>query len=251
MTRPISYEEAARLIPRYMRPGLRTNLTDPGALRRDKLQAAELESGFFILRQRRTWSLLNFLMTEGPVPELPDRVVTELVFGPRDSAAELTAAFERAGFRILIRRVRLTRPAGESAAGPVSGVCTADPGDLDELLELLRGAFDEFTGCIPGRAELSEDIAGGRVLALRRETGVDGLLRYKRTGRMAEIRQLAVNGPNRGRGLAGALVEEFLARNGGARCTVWTGSDNGAALAVYQKRGFIADGYTSSVMMKG
>ncbi len=252
MIRPVSYEEAAALLPDFMRPGLKTNLADFTALKRDELRILERENGLFLLRRRESWWLLNFLMTGGPVPALPGRVVTELVSGPRESEAALTGLFEEAGFRTVLTRVRLTRPpSAPPADAPAPPVSPAGPEELEEVMALLRACFEPLTGCLPGREALMEDLTGGRVLAVREAEGIAGLLRYSAAGRRAEIRQLAVRRERRCRGLAGALTASFLARNAAARCAVWTGSDNGAALAVYRKKGFIEDGYRSSVMMKG
>ena len=172
-----SYEEAAALIPKYLRPGLMTNLADPAGLRRDELRILKLENGLFILRRRESWEALSFLMTSGPVPELPGMVVTEIPNSQRvTGAAEI---FKDAGYRVILERVRLARRArgaeesgSPDAAGSAGGfagteISPALPGEAEAVAELLRGSFDALTGCLPGEAQLREDIDRGLVLAAR------------------------------------------------------------------------------------
>ena len=245
MVRPTGFDGIAALIPKYMGPGLVTNLSDVSSLRREELSFCATDGGLYILRRREGYSLLTFLIKGGPVPELPGTVVTELVTRPGDrgEAAEL---FEIAGFDKLLRRVRLTRPAG-AADGPGKAVYKASPSELSEVDRLLRSSFDPLTGCLPSQDELCRDLAEGKVFAVSETGRLAGVLRA--SGRR-EIRQLCVGEPYRGKGYAGALVEAFLAENGNGRCSVWTGSENAAALAVYKKHGFSADGYTSTVFIK-
>ncbi len=256
-----SYEEAAALIPKYLRPGLMTNLADPAGLRRDELRILKLENGLFILRRRESWEALSFLMTSGPVPELPGMVVTEIPNSQRvTGAAEI---FKDAGYRVILERVRLARRArgaeesgSPDAAGSAGGfagteISPALPGEAEAVAELLRGSFDALTGCLPGEAQLREDIDRGLVLAARSGSVIAGVLRFSLAGRRGEIRQLAVERSFRGEGIGGELVDALIGKYPGAGLTVWTGRENAAALAVYEKRGFCRDGYTSQVLMKG
>lgn len=250
MTRPASYEETAALLPKYMRPGLLTNLSDPKALQGDRLEIDERDNGLFILREREGFSLLTFLMTGGPVPPLPGRILTELVLRPGEEPGFREALFEGAGFRKRLDRVRLSRPAGPFHELPASPVRAAGAAELEPVEALMRTALDPLTGCLPKKDELAGDLSAGHVLAAAVQGRVAGVLRFTRGAGRAEIRQMAVAEECRGRGLAGALTAAFLGKFAGTRCFVWTGSENRAALAVYKKRGFSVDGYRSAVMIK-
>lgn len=279
MTNPAGFEEAAALIPAHLRPGVMTNLASPEALRGEELELLETRTGLFIFRKRDGFRLLTFLMNAPELPEISGTVVSEAVFAPGADSRRLTDAFTSAGFVPALRRLRLTRAPNAAKAAPnvvqtppergPKGVQTPPeqgpkgvriPPEwgqngvregVKRVSEILQNCFSPLTGCLPGEAELSSDISSGRVLTVREDGEIAGVLRFKITGRQAEIRHLAVDAPFRGRGLSERLIDGFLQITPGLRTSVWTGAENAPALAAYKSRGFAPDGRYSIVFLKG
>ena len=118
------------------------------------------------------------------------------------------------------------------------------PMTAGEAHELLGSCFSPLTGCLPSVEELEEDLCFNRILV----SGGEGLLRFS-GGRIAEIRHLAVVETARGKDIAQSLVARFNTRTADRRALVWTGVDNSAALHVYEKAGFVPDGWRSVVLI--
>ena len=251
MERVGSYDEIARDLNDLLKRRVLVNaLPDREALEAEiadgDLLTERLPGGLLLLRQAGDLLRVRFLLGEPaslcrwtpPLPavlELPCRQGT-------DSFPALAAELEQAGWRCVLRRVRLTRKA---APGPDPILETAEPRvqDPEALSSLLGTCFSPLTGCLPSLAELEEDLREDRILVR-----AGGLLRWRRKGRVSEIRHLAVAPACRGRGLAKALLRDYLAREGSLLCRVWTGADNAAALGLYRGFGWAPDGWESLVL---
>lgn len=240
------YGALSAAISRQFRPGVAANRT-LGAdelrceIARGTLLAHEWAGGLLLLRRRPTHHILHFYLTDlsaAPDAALPPDTMVELPLHPR-RLDKTEAFFAALGFRPVLRRVRLARPALGEAETPAPDTQT----DPAPLLALLRAQFDARTGCLPLLDELAADLRAGHVLT----DGPDALLRFS-LDRTAEIRQLAVAPARRGQGAARALVARFNRCTADRRALVWTGTDNAAALHVYQKEGFAPDGWKSLVM---
>lgn len=248
MERLGSFERLAALAERHMRRGAVTNTLLTRAeygpdLLAGGVTALETEGGLFLLRDRGDHKSLCFLADpEAELPPIPRNTVCEIAFRERDAALRgFIPRLEAAGFEPILFRVRLTRPAGPCAPPEEALSGSVAPGEAEAF---LREHFSPLTGCLPGRDALTSD----RLLASRDSGGLRGLIHYTLTGKTARICHLAVAERARGRGLASALVRGALADAGGERCTVWTGRENAAALAVYEKAGFSPDGTRSAVL---
>lgn len=215
------------------------------------LWAGRLPEGLVLLRRGNGPQRLRFLLTEPEVlRDLPlDRsTALELPFRRSDERfPKLAKELEGSGWTEALRRVRLTRraapPEAPGAEPPVCG-CGGEAESPAELWTLLRSCFSPLTGCLPEQAELKDDLAAGRVLALP-----GALIRWREKGRSSEIRHLAVAPAQRGQGLAKALVRAYLDRAGDRLCRVWTAGDNLPARHVYEGFGYAPDGWESIVLI--
>lgn len=205
-----------------------------------------------------------------PDLEIPSQTVLELPVRPgREEEAHKALLFWKTlGFSPLLKRVRLVRLPGVQMEEPieagelmsfeevpatnvdVSFLHAADQ-DLPFVQKLLERSFDRRTACLPTTAELQAAIAAGHVIQAVREDGEPvGVVHFKCTPAIMEIRHLAVHSDSRGQGLARRLVRKALEGRNAVRAQVWTGADNVAAQGVYTKCGYTPDGWTSEVWMK-
>lgn len=230
-----------------LRAGAETNRTLPAEdLRREiaagTLRAHRWAGGLLLLRRRGGQDIVNFYRT-GPAPldcGLPGPAVVELPIRPGGTAD--TAWWESLGFRPLLRRVRMARPALTPGQGcPMT--LEIPPITAAEALALLEGCFDPRTGCLPTLEELEEDLRENRLLT---EGGL-GVLRFE-NGRAVNIRHLAVAPEARGQGMARGLLARFNERTGDRRALVWTGAENLPARRAYEGAGFAPDGWESLVL---
>lgn len=256
MTKVVRYEDLSARISAHFRRGVRTNAFFTREeweemIRQGALSAAETDAGLLLLVERTGVSRLYFYLNDLAEPlgaELPVPTVTEVAFRPRDAGLQEAAAYlEGQGIRPVLRRLRMSRPAGEIEAG-TSRPLPLDTGRTDEGLVFLETYFSRLTGCLPDRRELEADLEAGNCLALEDGRGIAGLIHFSRDRRGGTIRHLAVREDRRGEGLSAPLIAGFLQATQGAPATVWTGMDSLAAQRAYGRFGFRPDGWESAVL---
>ncbi len=190
---------------------------------------------------------------ERPSPD--KQIVTETAFRERDAALKETVEYlAGCGFEEILSRVRLSRPAGSALNNKDEKmqfyVRSSMLEDAAYINKLLYDSFDPVTGCLPEDDELHSDAAAGNILMLiKNDTELCGILHYKAAKKSAEIKHLAISQAYRGYGLSTILINEFLGKCKDMKTTVWTGSNNAAALNAYKDCGFTEDGRRSSVMI--
>ena len=245
MNTVVDYETLSDAITAHFRPGVDTNCTlKANALCREIaarcLQLHRWAGGLLLLRKREHHQILNYYRTDPAADldlRLPAHTVVEIPLRPGREAD--TQWWEKQGFRVLERRLRLTRPVIGSVQAVEAGEAT-----VDWAMALLRTCFLPETGCLPAPEDLEADIRENRLLA---EAEL-GLLRFD-NGRVAEIRHLAVAPTARGRGIGTALLERFNGFTADRMARVWTGLENHTARRLYEKAGFAADGWQSLVLI--
>lgn len=249
------YEELAPLISAQFKRGVRTNALFSreeleGLIAWGALSARTTGAGLLLLVRRPEFHRLHFYLNDLSAPPgavFPIPTVTEIAFRPRDTGLQEAADYWRGnGFSTLLSRVRLSRPAGPGEEGDAPQPARAD--EAEDTFSLLRASFSPLTGCLPTREEWAAEVASGRCLVERDESGVAGLLHFAQSRRGGEIRHLAVRQDARGRGLSTRLIGAYLAAVAGAASSVWTGADNHIALRAYGRAGFRPDGWESIVL---
>ena len=238
-----------------LRPGVMTNCPLGGpalhrALEDGRLWGGSWEGGLFLFsRQEGFWRLAYYVRDRAVPPAIQwteEDTVLEMPLRPGD-AGGLMDYWQGLGFETAFVRLRLERPA-DGGQGDLPPPPPVEPG---EALALLARCFDRETGCLPDREALAADCEQGLILTRRGEDGsLAALLRAQRSRRGTELRHLAADPALRGRGLAGALTEEFTRRFGGGRCTVWVREDCAAPRHIYEKNGFRPDGWRSVVWIR-
>lgn len=113
--------------------------------------------------------------------------------------------------------------------------------DLPQVIAIERRAFPTPWSLAMFVLELSKP--GGECLAVRRDGALTGYVICSRYEEVWHIMNVAVDPRNRREGIAGALLDELLDRLGDdARLTLEVRPSNAAAIALYEKYGFLGAG---------
>ena len=112
--------------------------------------------------------------------------------------------------------------------------------ELPEVLTLLERSFDPRFAFLPTLEELRLAAAEDRVLVALREGRVAGALHAGFEKTVASVRQVAVDGDFRGRGLGKLLLEAYHRRFAGQATAFqhWVDLHNAPALAMYKSFGY-------------
>ena len=246
MKRIVDYGEISPLVLKYFKRGVVTN----NFLSADEYKHEIAEERLFYDSGD---TFLNFYLKRDGFSRLyfytfEDRIVTEAVEPLICEVAEkMQDVAEESGFSKNLTRVQLERnPDAVSGGITVGEVCCAD-----EVYELLQSCFDRRTGFIPTLSELRDDCDSGHIYALRENDELSGVLRWNKKGNVSCIKHICVREGLRGKGVGRKLCGAFLSENGNNKCSVWTGSGNAPALALYKSFGFSENGIRSIVYMKG
>lgn len=116
----------------------------------------------------------------------------------------------------------------------------AEESDGDQILYLLNDAFDPLYAYLPEKEQMLRMIDEKKVLVVRREGKVAGVLNSDVESNSAVIRHLAVDRRFRGCGTGPLLVRAFIKRyNGTVRAfRHWVDLDNAPAIRMYEKFGY-------------
>lgn len=173
--------------------------------------------------------------------------VTDLV-GQSEMLERACAAYADAGFthHSFLRRMN---GAGRTEAN--SGqVDLARPEDAAAIATFLERLLDRFTEQVPDIPELAEAAAAERLLLVRRDDRLAGMLLYELKGQLAHLRFWHVDQDARGEGVGRRLMSSFLSRCAQARRIVlWVIGDNERSIAIYRHYGFSEDGLLDKVMI--
>lgn len=200
---------------------------------------------------------MAFITPIGGVPPSPATVDRCLeLLADQGYSSVLTSAlsapeqppFMHAGFTVheelhLLRNAQASMPAPPTVTPP-SRLRRGHPFDLDAVLELDGRAFDSFWRL--DRAGL-RDARRATPTSRFRVAEHHGVVGYAITGRAGPIgylQRLAVDPGHQQRGLGTALVVDALRwarRRGAASMLVNTQISNGAALALYERLGFVRE----------
>ena len=244
MKRVTDFDELSRSILRCMKPGLLTNCTLSGRELRERTLFSQTWDGGLRLLEQMPWGwYLRYYCLNADCPEeLPDGTVCETVLRP----GQTDEILQNWGLLPVVKRLRLARPADAKKELPLP-----EPVDPQQVLELLTASFERETGCLPTLSELEQAAEEGRLLSRFDNGAPVGVLHVKAGKGAWELRHLAVKESARGNGVAQSLVKELIDRFGDRNIRLWVREDAPAARHIYEKFGFMPDGFTSTVRKKG
>ena len=195
----------------------------------------------------RSLALPAGLNWEGPT-------VMEIAARPRDEALAAAVEFWKGqGFKELFRRVRMTLPKG--VAIPL-GDCPltprpAQPQDLERVWALYQANYDPMTSCMPTRDELARDIQAGNVLcAIAPDGTVAGMQRFLRAPGRVQPQHLAFDPAYRRQGGGWLLMACCARQTDYVRNVLWVRTDNPGPRRLYERMGYVPDGWGSTALYR-
>lgn len=220
----------------------------------DRLQALKADGAVLVLRADRDFHHVYHVAQDMPALSaalalLPGgQYVTDLI-GKGDGLDRMCEAYAEAGF---VRRTFLRRMARLHAPGPTAtnGAVLATVGDAEAVEVFLERLLDRFSEQLPELDELRTAAAEERLLLVRRDGEVAGMLMYDVQGQMALLRFWHVDPAVHGTGVGRLLMRNFLSRCTQARrILLWVIGDNDRSIAIYRHYGFEVDGLLDRIMV--
>jgi ribosomal protein S18 acetylase RimI-like enzyme len=180
---------------------------------------------------------------------LPEGTFTTDLIGQGHSLDEVCATYATRGFKphAFLRRMSRVQAPGEPREGDAIVAKADDAAEVGRFLERL---LDPLSEQVPDLEELQREAQAGRLLLVRKDDAVAGMLMYELKGRMAQLRFWHVDGHLRGEGIGRRLMASFLARCAQAqRLVLWVIGDNERSIAIYRHYGFETDGLLDRIMI--
>lgn len=257
-------KQLSRLIMSSMKRGVITNCFNAPSFSFDieegRLYYDAQGDSLFLLRMRDSVGIINFYINEGGrLSEFAKKctsvcaldLVTEIPDCDKASASDaelrLTSIVTSGGFEPILKRTMLERAPSDDCNSLHDGNVTSSCDDVKRMYDIMRSALSPVTGCVPTYAEFEFDVKNGSVFAFCENGTVKGILRYSVGKKAVAIKQLAVDREYRRCGIGERLVSGVISSYPDKRVTVWTGTENTAALSLYEKCGFVRLGGRSAV----
>ena len=246
----------AEEIARYLSKGMKTNFygsAEEFLPELDKISKMEFEGGcYFFYEKENQIDLYFFLEKDGKLaglPELDKPVVLEQVAVAKNPPA--LEEWEAVGFERYLQRKRFFLSAKKTDAEERL-VSFAKIEEADEILSMMKEAFEPYTSALPELEVLKKDISESRVIAVREGEELLGFLRFGREKKVSVLWQIVVSPNGRGKGIGTSLVKDWISieREDIAKFQLWVREDNPPALNMYEALGFLPDGRIAPVMLK-
>ncbi|HEX2691381.1 MAG TPA: GNAT family N-acetyltransferase [Kofleriaceae bacterium] len=244
------------------------------SIERGELFSMTAGNVLFVLRRDRDFLHLSFVASTAAalgaaLRELVASVagtVTVDVLGPRERVAEIAELFVQAGFRghcVLHRMTKTTKTtktakqAEEQAemspppAMPDPAVVFASRDDGAALAGMLETALDRYAEQIPDEDEMTRAASDRKVLVVRSDLAIAGLLFFEVTGQSSLLRHWLVDPAHRDQRIGARLMRHYFADcKDVRRFLLWVISDNHNAIDRYRHYGYREDGLIDQVLIR-
>ncbi|MCG5244941.1 GNAT family N-acetyltransferase [Methylorubrum extorquens] len=174
------------------------------------------------------------------------------IVGQGEQLDEVCATYAASGFAVHTFLQRMVH-VGRLEAAREDDATIAAPEEAAEVVALLERLLDRFAEQAPEVVALQQEARDGRLLIVRRDGVIVGMLLYEIKGRMAHLRLWHVDDTARGQGMGHRLMRSFLARCAQAqvqRVVLWVIGDNVQSIAIYRHYGFVPDGLLDRIMIR-
>lgn len=181
---------------------------------------------------------------------LPDGRYVADVVGRGDALDEQCRAYANGGFVLRGFLRRMVRAQNTSPMVATDDIDIANPDDAEEVAAFLSRLLDRFVEQLPDARELRGAATEGRLLLVRQNALLIGMLMYDLTGQSAHLRFWHVDPGAHGAGIGRRLMTSFLSRCAHARRIVlWVIGDNIRSIAIYRHYGFETDGLLDRILI--
>lgn len=223
-----------------------TNCIDVAYLRKQiqkgNVYAEEQANGMVFLVDRESHYLLFYFLLESValnVPVLDKPLVCEEFCRGEDTSAVMEAS----EFSLYSSYCRMGKrgSGGENAAH--------EPATREALL-MVQEYFDSYSDSLPTKEEETEFLEEHYEISCIKPSGV---LLYDIKNAVSTLKYITVRTQEREKGLAGVLMERYFEKTAGEakRYLLWVNEKNEAALKLYHRFGYRADGFRKVVWGKG
>lgn len=155
--------------------------------------------------------------------------------------APVARVFRKHGFAdqaVLVRMAR-SMDSNPMCHGDSPDVEIALPDDAPAILSLLETTFDPYSKQIPDQDQILQAVSAGRILIVRRDAAIAGLVFFEAAGAMATLRYWCVDEAWRDQGIGAKLIKVFFNRCRTCRSIVlWVCTENESAIRRYEHYGF-------------
>jgi len=216
-------------------------------------------TALFVLRRDRDFLHLYYMASRAAdlVPALHElssnETLTVDVLGKRAQVDEIAEQFVNAGFRghCVLHRMTMTNGAGLAPATDDPEVVFADADDAAALASMLEAALDRYAEQIPDEDEMKRAAAERKVLVIRSDAAIAGMLFFEVTGQSSLLRHWLVDVAHRDRRVGARLMRRYFSDcKDVRRFTLWVISDNDNAIDRYRHYGYHQDGLIDQVLMR-
>lgn len=256
------YQTLSKLLSAQLRSGVLTNAFFSKECCQRNINAGRLsvecmENSLLLFQQREKYRLMHFYLHSleddavFSALKMDEPIVMEIAYRPKNVRyLEVIEYWKRGGFSVQFERGRLQRKSVDCVEEKVfNDVRMATRIDLDDIFSILEAAYDPIVGCLPLRDELLDDIESGHILCVGEVGAIKGVLQIG-VDRAVEIKHITVLERYRHQGIATRLIQSIDKYVPGRRSLVWSQKDNLPAWMVYEKNGYVADGWSSAVLCK-
>ncbi len=252
-----SFEEIATLISSQIKKGVLTNnfLNEEELkieIKNNTLFYTLWNGGLFIFRDRGTHYILNYYicdLTKDYIEEYNKAVVVEIAYRDNDNKIlEIINFFKKLGMNEYLNRIRLIK-IDNNTAELTNNIVPCNIEDMEEILKLLNENFDVFSGCIPTKEMILNDIKNKNIFVCKNKK-IEGIIHFNQSKLSSEIKHLVVKREFRNQKIAQSLIIRYIKEVNVKRKTVWTGCENNIAIGLYKKMGYNLDNYKSIVLLK-
>ena len=214
---------------------------------------------FFFRKDRDFW---HFYYCAASLTALRREVVTlnELrsepmvtdILGNESAIGDIMAVLQEVGFRHHARLQRMSRAAWpgnpQSAPGNVEVVC-AEKASCQAILNLIESEFDCYAEQLPRLCDVESAAEQGRILTVKLNDQIGGLLFFETQGQASTIRYWVVEERYRAFRIGSTLMLHYLATQKDARrFTLWVNANNEKAIRKYRHYGYACDGLLDLVL---
>ncbi len=227
-------------------------------IRKKKLNIAENEYSFFLLRRKHNFYLLYFFASsidglatgiKSLIDTTSETLSVDVIHKKNLISNKVFLTFSEAGFD---RRIRLYRMRKGKCLPPKSklpDVHYAVIDDVDIIDTMLHCEFDELCEQIPDKDEIEAAVKKQHIIVIKEDLSLVSFFWFERNRQTVLWRYWLTNPQYRAGSIAGIiLLQQVMAlHNDAIQTLLWVREDNQKVIMAHEKNGFQRDGLIDDV----